>query len=293
MVADAQLVRHLSGLSGARVLLMTKDDRHWFVRKIANEPGANARLKRQIAKQLAFARAMHGVVHTPSILDQGEIEGCAFVDMEFVRGTDGVTYLQRASNDDVAALAATFTSYIDAVAGLPAHDATSGTLFEALFAKLCDVQRRTSLIDNDTLARVFTALERVRVASTTLRSTLCHGDLTLENLIIDDQRRVWMLDLLDAPYEHYWQDVSKLHQDLEGGWYLLTRPAISRYVLEFLSRRIKEAAVRIEPEYAQVHAVMLACTFIRILPYVRSEREQQFVKTRVEHFARLAHGERR
>lgn len=285
-------MRLLSGMSGARVLLMTKDNRRWFVRKVAKEPANNDRLRRQMAKQVAFARAIGLTVRVPEILEHGELEGLAYFDMEFVRGTDGVTYLRRSDNAALVALAEKFCSYVEAVAKLPADSAPTGTLFEALYGKLCEVQRKTPVLGAETLARMFTALERVRDAGDGLRGTMCHGDLTLENIVIDDRGQVCMLDLLDAPFEHYWQDIAKLHQDLEGGWYLLGQPPISRYVLDYLARRVKSAALDIDPGYADVHAVLVACTFVRILPYVRTEREREFVKQRVDHFARLAHGER-
>ena len=48
------------------------------------------------------------------------------------------------------------------------------------------------------------------------------------------------------------------------------------------------AAARREPMYARVHAVLLACTFVRILPYARTPEERRFVRARVEHFARMS-----
>lgn len=288
---DAKLVRRLPGLSGARVLLMTNNDRRWFVRKISKDPAGNERLRTQIAKQRMFRTAVGDVVRVPEILAHGEIEGLVYADMEFVRGRDGVTYVRHADRADLARLGDTFCAYIDTVAHLPPGHTRSVSLFDALYGKLCEIQRKTSAISNSTLARLFTALDRVRYVSDEIAGTLCHGDLTLENLVIDDQHRVWMLDLLDTPFEHYWQDIAKLHQDLEGGWYLLGQAAISRYVLDYLGRRVMSAAIQIDPRYAEVHAVLLACTFVRILPYVRTEEEQLFVKQRVEHFARSAHGE--
>ena len=72
LLADAVEVRKLSGHSGAQVFLITKDGRHWFVRKAASEPANSERLKGQAQKQAAFVRDMHEVVSTPRILDQGE-----------------------------------------------------------------------------------------------------------------------------------------------------------------------------------------------------------------------------
>ena len=73
MTADSTLeglktVRELSGLSGARVLLVTRDDRHWFVRKVAHEPAGNERLQRQMAKQILFGAATGTIVHTPRVI---------------------------------------------------------------------------------------------------------------------------------------------------------------------------------------------------------------------------------
>ena len=69
----------------------------------------------------------------------------------------------------------------------------------------------------------------------TIATTFCHGDLTLENMVIDRDGRIWLIDLLDSPLEHHWQDVAKLHQDLTGGWYLRRVAPIARSALDFVS----------------------------------------------------------
>jgi len=71
IVQDAAEVRKLSGLSGAQVFLMTKDGRHWFVRKGAKTPDHSARLRGQARKQLAFGKATQEFITTPHILDEG------------------------------------------------------------------------------------------------------------------------------------------------------------------------------------------------------------------------------
>jgi aminoglycoside phosphotransferase (APT) family kinase protein len=282
---DAVEVRKLSGLSGAQVFLVTKDSRHWFVRKSAQTAENSARLRGQAAKQAAFSRAMQDVVSTPQILDEGEIEGRFYYDMEFVRGPDATSFLLRASYEDVAQFADRLCRYIQLAAGqpplvTPAH----GGLFEALFSKICQVQRATALISPDNLSRLFLALDRVRQLGE-LPPTLCHGDLTLQNMVVGAEGTIWVVDLLDAPFEHYWQDVAKLHQDLSGGWYLLEQPPVAQCVLDFVSRRLLQAAASLHGGYPQLHALLVASTFVRILPYARTPQEQQFVTERITYFA--------
>ncbi|MEZ4365364.1 MAG: phosphotransferase [Kofleriaceae bacterium] len=284
----ATTVRTLAGLSGAKVLLMARDDRHWFVRKLARDPGFNARLRRQMDKQVAFTEAGLEEVGAPGVLDHGLHDGCFYFDMEYIRGVDGVSFLRRASYAEVIAFADRLSAYVQTIAARPPLLASRATPFEALYGKICDVQRRTNALDGETLARLFLALEALRRVGASVRPTLCHGDFTLENCVIDDEGRLWLLDLLDAPFEHYWQDLTKLHQDLEGGWYQLDGEPVAHSVLAYVSQRLIAAATKLDAGYLGVHAVLLACTFVRILPYVRTDAERRFVTHRIDHFARLA-----
>jgi len=288
LLSDAADVRALSGLSGARVVLMTRDGQRWFVRKAAGDAAGSARLRRQLAKQLAFGHALDGAVRVPRVLDQGELDGRFYFDMEFVRGMDGISYLRRASYAEVGQMADRLCGYLDEIATRAPYGAGGPGLFDALYAKLCDVHARTRELGGDTLAQLFLALEQLRTTSAALRPTMCHGDLTLENVVIDERGAFWLLDFLDAPFEHWWQDVAKLHQDLDGGWYLMKQPPIARCVLDYLSQRLLTAAARRDPLYPRIHAVLLASTFVRILPYARTPEELAFVKLRVDHYARTS-----
>src|SRR5262249_16200504 len=141
ITSDATDVRTLSGLSGAQVVLMTRDGRAWFVRKAARDAAHSARLRRQLDKQLAFDAIAGGAVRPPRVPDQGEIDGRFYFDMEFVRGTDGVSYLRRATYEDVRRMADRLCAYVHDVRARAPHLATSASLFDALYAKLCEVQR--------------------------------------------------------------------------------------------------------------------------------------------------------
>jgi len=87
--------------------------------------------------------------------------------------------------------------------------------------------------------------------------------------------------------EHYWQDVAKLHQDLSGGWYLLEQPPVAQCVLDFVSRRLLDTATQLHAGYPRLHALLVATTFVRILPYARTDEEgKEFVSGRLSYFAR-------
>jgi aminoglycoside phosphotransferase (APT) family kinase protein len=286
---DAVAVQRLSGLSGAEVLLATRDNRHWFIRKAAQDPRGSDRLRRQAAKQLQFAEHLPGVVRTPRILDEGEIEGRYYFDMEFIRGADGASFLRRASYSQVADFSRRLCDYLTVAASKEPLRDNPATAFDAMYAKVCEAQGLSGCMSDDTLAKLFLGLQKLRRIGE-LQPTLCHGDLTLENMVVDEQGEIWVLDLLDSPFEHYWQDIAKLHQDLAGQWYLTRHPPIAKCVLEFLSRQIMQTAERLQPQYREVHWLLVAATFVRILPYAPDAEKLQFVCQRIEHFANLANG---
>jgi Ser/Thr protein kinase RdoA (MazF antagonist) len=207
--------------------------------------------------------------------------------MELVRGVDGATHLRRSSYAEVVAFGNRLCAYLTEAAAQPPLAPANGTLFESSYAKVVSVQSRTHGLSPDTLARLFLSLDRARGASQTA-PTLCHGDLTLENIIVADDGSLCVVDLLDAPYEHYWQDAAKLQQDLAGGWYRRNQPPIAPCVLEFLGRRFQEQARQLDPAYPRVHFLLVALVFVRILPYTRTPEERAFVTERIDHFARLA-----
>lgn len=286
LVADARSVRMLSGLSGASVYLLTEDGRHWIVRKGAIRAEGNERLRRQATKQRRWSEMTETPLRTPRILRDGEIDGRYFFDMEAIRGVDGATFLRTAEYGSIAQFADRVGAHLRSAAhSAPlAEVSISGDFFTALFTRVCDVCRSTKSIDPRRLNVVLLGLDRLRAAGG-VAPTLCHGDLTLENLVVDSDGGIWALDLLDSPFEHFWQDVAKLHQDLDGGWYLRHRPAVARCVTEFVGRRLLEETERLTPGYRRLHDVLLACTFIRILPYVRDEASATFVHERIAHYA--------
>jgi len=290
VVRDAAAVRLLPGFSGAQVYLVTRDHRRWFVRKAAQTPAGNERLRAQAAKQRLFGERMRHVLRTPSVLDEGERDGRWYFDMELVRGVDGASHLRRASYAEVARFGDRLCAYLTEAAARAPLSPASGGFFESSHAKVVGVQGRTRALSQQTLARLLATLDRVR-GTAQKPATLCHGDLTLENIIVGEDGSLCAVDLLDAPHEHYWQDAAKLQQDLAGGWYRRSQPAIAPCVLEFLGRRLVAHATELDEDYPFVHFLLLSLAFVRILPYARSADELAFVRERIDHFVARAAGE--
>jgi aminoglycoside phosphotransferase len=278
----------LRGLSIAQVFLATKDQRHWFVRKIGATSAAADRLRVQVAKHQRLRATAGDIVRLPEIYEEGTRGDCYFYDMQYIAGLDAVTFLTGASYEKVQGFTSQLTRYLHHAAAQPAViEPAHAHFIDALSDKVTNVLSKSDRDDAPALTQILRVLAAIR-SRVNVTPTLCHGDLTLENIIIDKTGQAWLIDTLDSPFEHYWQDVSKLHQDLEGGWYLRHQGPISRCIVEHVSSGLMAAVASLDPMYAQVHAVLLAVTFIRILPYVRTPEELALVRQRIAYFAQIA-----
>ena len=272
-----RLVRPMSGFSGAAVQLMTTDDEHWFVRKVATDSAASARLEIQMHRQARFSETIP-VVRVPRILNHGMIDDRFYFDMEFVRGRDGVTFLRQANYEQLAGFVERLCGYFKAAARTAAR-AVLGTSLRSKpclpGSRMCRTEPGFSTQRH--CRRLFMALDVLREGTHGLTPTFCHGDLTLENMLITEGGELWMIDCLDAPFEHYWQDVAKVHQDLEGAWYSRNHQLIPRFVLDHVSQRILTTVRGLDDSYDTVHPLLMAMAFVRILPYVRTMEDRDFV----------------
>jgi aminoglycoside phosphotransferase len=267
----------LSGYSGAGIALVEDRDGSRYIRKIADGPSDNARLRMQADRQIAYCRAVDRV-NVPDVLGCGEFEGRFFFDMQVVDGFDAATHLRTASFDSVAAVAEALSALIRFSAGEQPLSVPALDLRSALKAKLGELRLRLADPDPET----WRALDRLEALSgeapDELAPTLCHGDLTLENVLIDRRGQLWVVDLTPPPFEHVWLDVAKLLQDLDGGWYLRSGRGMNAGVRRFVRDTVLTA---VDPRFGQYRRLLVALMFARILPYVRTDCDRDFVRARL------------
>ena len=273
----------LNGFSSAQVLLVSRNGEIPFVRKIARTTEQSQRLQAQVEKQKKLSSLLTGVAQVPQIIGEDVVDGLYLCDMEYIKGLDGPSFLAQATTSDVRWFAEQVSRYFEHISTLSMNQPeTTHSLFAACYLKVCDVERKMGGLPPELLAAVFLGLEKIRSLGVHQR-TVCHGDFTLENMIVTHDRSLVLVDSLDSYYEHYWQDVVKIHQDLEGGWYQVRHKPIALSVLHYLGNTLMETVGALNKDYAEIHPVLLLVTFIRILPYVRCQADRDFLDLRLSH----------
>ncbi len=274
----------LSGLSGATLQIIS-DCGHAIVRKKSSSEQGNPRLHRQMEKQQAFSR-LDGPIKTPEILNAGTTsEGIFYFDMKFVYGLDGHRFLEQGGPAEMRAFAAKLTDHLYRIDTLPCIGKTSAyaSIYDSCIYKLIEVHRQNVGLSDELAGKILGGLERVRQMNIDTQG-FCHGDFTLENMIIDSKGDLFFVDFLDSAFEHPIQDFIKLSQDIHGGWFQTRGRRISASYISYLERIMDFAVEKAAPEYAPARFILQSLNFCRILPYVRDEIQRKFVIDRITQF---------
>ena len=274
----------LQGLSGANLNVFSASGRI-IVRKTAASPSGNDRLMRQEAKQRSFLD-LGSNVGSPFILDSGyDDSGRFYFDMEFIGGQDGHRFLERCSPNELDFFASQLADHISNLKDLPIIGEPSiyASLYDSCVHKIAEISHRQAGLDDSLTGCIIRQLDCIRDLSIN-SSGFCHGDFTLENILVDMQGRIHFVDFLDSAFEHPIQDLVKLSQDIHGGWFLARGKRLSSAVISYLENRIKPAIETSFPKYYEVLNVLQAVNFSRILPYVKDDKQKSFVLNTIKRF---------
>lgn len=271
-----ETIKELSGFSGCKIFLM-ENNIGYFVRKISKSLDYNSRMIKQMQKQKFFYENLQtNNIKTPNVLRNGYINELFYFDMEYVPGISLTRKIETSNLEELKKISVNIIQILEIFSkntyaeNIPLH--------EKLREKLHDIQKKED--DKQSKIAVKKTIDLIK-DNVFLTSTFCHGDLTLENIIFNEQNgSLYLIDFLDSFVEHYWQDVAKLFQDLIGNWYLFRNKDLNRASMEIKTAIITEIILKdflINNKYIKYHPLLLATTFCRILPYASLDEKSWVV----------------
>lgn len=264
-----EYIQEMSGHSGCRVLLC-RDGRQSFIRKKSSSPAYNERLKKQWVKQKLFSA---DAVKTPEVLEAGYEDGLFYFDMEYVSARTMAEYVDRLEIDDILAFLDLLFHNLPLERGTP--DPAARELFAHKISALAD-----SLPDTEEI--VLKAVQRLRDFDfSRVPRSWCCGDLTLENILVTENKHIYLIDFLDSFYNSWMIDVAKLFQDLEFQWSFRKLPKNIHRELKLLIAR----EVLLKKVLDKTRSVHVLCTIyhivllntLRILPYTRDDETRRYL----------------
>lgn len=263
-------VKTLSGYSGCHIHLYN-DGGKLFVRKLSGSKEYNKRLERQIVKQAAFK---HPTLRAPQVYKTGYINGCFYADMEYIEG-ETVASLVRNGKYDIARKA------IYSVLTLFVPTNTVLTNANDVIGKIESMHDALKCFDETEWCQKTLSVLETHTWET--HPSACHGDLTLENMLVKNGN-VYLIDFLDTFHDCLEADMAKMLQDLCCMW-SFRHETLSTDGILFLqecAHHVKMLYRKITNSDEKQLQAMLQLTLLRIYPYLKDKKTKLFLDTELQ-----------
>lgn len=268
---NIEFIKSLNGHSGCGLNLY-KQEEILFLRKDSGNPEYNRRLKKQFIKQNKFS--LLGI-KTPKVFNYGQENGLFYFDMEFLNGVTLAEYMANIKIKEINSLISLLFKSLPVQTSIKNADAD--TIFKK---KISQIKKQLRPSDTEALQAV-KILENFDFSN--VPYSYCCGDLTLENIMLDDNKQIYLIDFLDSFYNSWMIDIAKLLQDLELHW------SYRHQNVDFnLAMRLavaKEALLENIAEYGNAHKNIitiyhiLLLNMLRIIPYAKDNKTHDFLKS--------------
>ena len=263
---------NLSGFSGCKILLCEDED-ETFVRKISGNVEYNDRLKIQMDKQNEYRSEL---VFSPRVLDCGYENGLFYFDMEYLQGITLAEKLKTMRIDDIH-------KYVDILTATLMQSEMKENLNanEIFSAKISQVESKLKTDESELWEKAIIVLKNHDWGN--LPSSTCHGDLTLENIMIHDGK-LFFIDFLDSFYDSWVLDMATMLQDAQCLWSFRNETKINNNTLVrmmiFNDLLLDGIRKKQENIVCDIYYALLLKLF-RIVPYCTDIATRDFIHNKV------------
>lgn len=273
-------ITDLGGHSGCRILLCEAEDNNVFVRKISSSVEYNKRLLVQAEKQKNYKNK---TIKTPKVYEIGyNEEGLLYFDMEYIQG---ITLAEYMKTIEIGKVRVVVESIVSNIVDLSPNSINAD---ESIFVK--KINSLESILFDKKNTIIYEAIDILKKHSwKNFTNTSCHGDLTLENIIVKDNQ-LYLIDFLDSFYDCWIMDIGTLLQDVQTLWSYRTQQemninTILRLIIfrDILIDTVKE---KVGENYIEVYYALLL-KLIRIYPYVKDELTYNFLNEKTKSIIKL------
>jgi len=244
-----KVIKTFKGNSGCIIYLMNDLQLGNFIRKKSSNINYNKRLLLQCEKQKQFNS---NLVKTPKVFREDFIDDLYYFDMEYIIGTKFSDYISQNTVNEIYPHINTILNFIK-----------SNNIIKYIDAN--------NIIKNK-INEISTKLNITNICNFNIKEiplSYCHGDLTFENIIIDNKGNLYLIDFLDSFINTNLIDYSKILQDLIFTWSWRNENNKPYPKILLLQEYIKN---NIQKEYETSHLLM-KLNLLRILPYLNKNEK--------------------
>lgn len=269
-----KFLRDLDGHSGCIISLYQNDNLDIFIRKKSFSFEYNRRLKIQFIKQKKYNI---NKAKTPYILGCGYENNLFYFDMEYVPSKTFAEYINIIKIPDLIDYIRLLFNSLDIKKSI--KDSNVARIFRKKIYEL------SLQIPNKSL--IFT--NAFKLLNTTnwefVSKSNCHGDLTLENILISSDNKLFLIDFLDSFYNSWMIDMAKIFQDIECGWSFRNMKNDTNRELRLLIAKetLTEMILTLNNGVEILSSVynILLLNLLRIVPYTKDKNTLDFLNNSI------------
>jgi hypothetical protein len=266
----------IKGNSGCKLTLSSFKNK-LVINKSTADVSYAYRLELQALKQIQFKNytSKYQNIIVPEVFNQKKTKTSFLFQMEYYLASDSISFLE---NSDIDAIDS-FTNNIIKLIDLNLTRSTQKKIDKKLLIDKLDK------VEKSILDKKISKLFRVEFDSAKkqlknldneiyLPCGVCHGDLTLSNILIQDGKFI-LIDFLDSFIETPLQDIVKIRQDTSHFWSLnLIETNIDitklKILLSYMDNKIEEYYKN--REFMRFYDIFQAINLLRIIPYSHEEK---------------------
>lgn len=259
-------IKIFTGHSGCVVQLCKNSNGCLIVKKTSSDIVYNKRLEKQLIKQRLFKSNCRGV-SSPKILKSYTNQDNLYTfEMQLI---DGQSISQYILHTDIPAINLLLDKLLDMFNINYQFDDHSSTIFQNKIKQL----EKTISYKHESVDETFTKLKSFKFDK--IHKSYCHGDLTLENILISNEGEIYVIDFLDSFYDSWMIDAAKILQDIEIGWvYRFETPDANRDIrLALVKQKFINKLLQLKDGKQLIISIyyILLLNLIRIYPYAKEE----------------------
>lgn len=269
-------INDIKGISGCNLEISNLS-----VKKISSGIDYNERLGSQLKKQLLFYEFSIQNVKVPKIIDKGKQDGLFFFEMEYIKGLNPIEYFLLGDINQID----NFKKNIEYFLLFIEKNIIKGdmSLFKQRVLDKLNTLKNKSEYDEF----INFLIKKVNyLKSDSYPKSLCHGDLTLSNIICSSND-IYLIDFLDSFIDTIYVDLAKIKQDLYYRWTLTNFFNLNTQQNIRINQITNKIWSDIESKFeiylkTDEFKIIEALNFLRIIPYQKEESMKQYVSKTIK-----------